>query len=346
MHVLAATIKDIAQRTGLGLATISKYLNGGHVKPANQAAIEEAIRALDYKVNETARSLKTRRTGYVGLVLPALNNQFMTDIINEMQYELRRLNLVSALCCIPSGNPAARRQGEMEAVNFLLQKGVDGIINLPLNEDGSHLTKALHQHIPVTLIDKQIPELASQVSAVIVDNVSAARMATDELINAGHRRILGLFLAPQNYTARRRHEGFCDALRERSIPADSAQALFHEYDSNETFRDQVTETVRKMNPTAIFATTSSLTRIAVQALDALGLRIPEDVSVIGYDGAGSVDSVSMKLYSVMQPTRDIGVIAAQIMAMQIEAIARGKALQPQVRTLSARLVSGTSLRTL
>ncbi|MGN1020252.1 MAG: LacI family DNA-binding transcriptional regulator [Aristaeellaceae bacterium] len=343
---MAATIKDIAQRTGLGLATISKYLNGGHVKPANQAAIEEAIRALDYKVNETARSLKTRRTGYVGLLLPALNNQFMTDIINEMQYELRLRNLGSALCCIPSGNAAARRQGEMEAVDFLLQKGVDGVINLPLNEDGAHLTRVLAQHIPVTLIDKQIPELASQVSAVIVDNVSAARMATDELINAGHRRILGLFLAPQNYTARRRHEGFCDALRERSIPGDSARALFYEQSSDEAFRATVAETIREMGPTAVLATTSSLTRTAVQVLDSLGLRIPEDVSVIGYDGAGTVDSVGMKLYSVVQPTRDIGVIAAQIMAMQIDAIARGKAMQPQVRTLSARMISGASLRTL
>lgn len=260
---MAATIKDIAQRTGLGLATISKYLNGGHVKPANQAAIEEAIRALDYKVNETARNLKTRRTGYVGLVLPALNNRFMMEIVNEMQYELRRCGLGSALCCIPSGNMEERLQGEMEAVDFLLQKGVDGVINMPLNEDGTHLTRLLNQRIPVTLIDKQIPELASQVSAVIVDNVAAARQATDELINAGHRHILGLFLNAQNYTARRRHEGFCDALKERSIPLEGTRTLFHDMKDDAAFQARVIETLREMKPTAIFATTANLSLIHI-----------------------------------------------------------------------------------
>lgn len=343
---MAATIKDIARQTGLGLATISKYLNGGHVKPANQAAIEEAIRTLDYKVNETARSLKTRRTGYVGLVLPALNNQFMMDIINETQYELRRRNLGSALCCIPSGTTEERRRGEFEAVDFLMHKGVDGVINMPLNEDGSHLAPLLAQRIPVTLIDKQIPELASQLSAVIVDNVSAARLATDELINAGHRHILGLFLEAQNYTARRRHEGFCDALKERGIPLEDTRVLFHGMGDNEAFQARVTEVIREMRPTAVFATTASLTRITVQALDELGLRIPEDVSVIGFDGVGVTDGVGVRLHSVMQPTREIGAAAAQIMAMQIEAMAQGKTPKPQVRTLSTRLVRGSSLRVL
>lgn len=343
---MAATIKDIAQRTGLGLATISKYLNGGHVKPANQAAIEEAIRALDYKVNETARNLKTRRTGYVGLVLPALNNRFMMEIVNEMQYELRRCGLGSALCCIPSGNMEERLQGEMEAVDFLLQKGVDGVINMPLNEDGTHLTRLLNQRIPVTLIDKQIPELASQVSAVIVDNVAAARQATDELINAGHRHILGLFLNAQNYTARRRHEGFCDALKERSIPLEGTRTLFHDMKDDAAFQARVIETLREMKPTAIFATTANLTRIALQSLGELSMAIPGDVSVIGFDGVGLYDSVGLKLYSIMQPTGDIGAAAARIMAMQIEAIAQGKTLPPQVRTLSTTLVRGSSLRNL
>lgn len=343
---MAATIKDIARQTGLGLATISKYLNGGNVKPANQAAIEEAIRTLHYKVNETARNLKTRRTGYIGLVLPALNNQFMMDIINETQYELRRHNLGSALCCIPSGPVEERRKGEQEAVSFLLQKGVDGVINMPLNEDGSHLAPLLAQHIPVTLIDKQIPGLASELSAVIVDNVSAARLATDELINAGHRRILGLFLEAQNYTARRRHEGFCDALRERAIPLENTRVLFHDMKSNEAFRAQVTEVIREMQPTAIFATTASLTRITLQTLDELGLRIPEDVSVIGFDGVGAIDGVGVKLYTIMQPTRDIGATAAQIMAMQIETMTKGQTPKPQVRTLSPQLVRGSSLRIL
>ena len=88
---MAATIKDIARRTGLGLATISKYINGGNVLPKNREAIEDAIRALDFKVNETARNLKTRHTGYVGLVMPALTNSFIMQIIQQIQFRQERL---------------------------------------------------------------------------------------------------------------------------------------------------------------------------------------------------------------------------------------------------------------
>ena len=341
---MAATIKDIAKQTGLGLATISKYLNGGNVRPANKAAIEEAMRALDYRVNETARSLKTRRTGYIGLLFPALNNRFMMDIINEMQYELRCHGLGSALCCIPSGSPEARRRLEVESVDFLLQKGVDGVINMPLNEDGSHLAPLLEQHIPITLIDKQIPDLAGKVSAVIVDNISAARMATDELINAGHHRILGLFLEKQNYTARRRCEGFCDALKERNIFAEEYRVLYHDMTSDELFQREVEATIRDMKPTAVFATTSSLTRVAVKALDALQLKIPNDVSVIGFDGAGVSEGGGLSLHSVMQPTREIGRQAANMMALQINAVSHGKMIQPRVCTLSPWLAVGSSVQ--
>ena len=116
--------------------------------------------------------------------------------------------------------------------------------------------------------------------------------------------------------------------------------------SNEAFRARVTEVIRDMRPTAVFATTVSLTRITLQTLDELGLRIPEDVSVIGFDGVGAIDGVGVKLYTIMQPTRDIGATAAQIMAMQIETMTKGQTPKPQVRTLSPRLVRGSSLRIL
>ena len=86
---MGATIKDIAAKTGLGLATISKYLNGGHVLEKNQAAIEKAIAELDFQVNEFARSLKTRQSKTVGVVIPQLNNLFMTSIVTKVEETLR-----------------------------------------------------------------------------------------------------------------------------------------------------------------------------------------------------------------------------------------------------------------
>lgn len=87
---MASTMKDIAKRTGLGLATISKYLNGGRVRPANQRAIDEAIHELHFSVNEAARSLKTSRSRTIGIVIPELSNLFVTSIISVAEDILRR----------------------------------------------------------------------------------------------------------------------------------------------------------------------------------------------------------------------------------------------------------------
>lgn len=343
---MAATIKDIAQRTGLGLATISKYLNGGHVLPKNQAAIEEAIKALHFQINETARNLKTKRTGYVGLVMPALTNSFMMEIIHQIQLELRAYGYGTALCCAAPGVDEVRKRTELESIDFLLKKGVDGIINLPQNEDGRHLLKPLDLGIPVTLIDKQIPELADRVSSVMIDNVAAARMATDELLNAGHRHILGVFAEENNYTARRRHEGFVDALKQRGFTADPQDAIFLRNTSVEEGCRLIQEKLRERKPTAVFASNSGLTSRAITALEAEGLRIPEDVSLIGFDGVGTQTGWNLTLYSILQPTLGIGKAAAQIMSEQLQAIAQGKVLPPQVRTLPTELFRGNSLRTL
>ena len=87
---MAATMKDIANRTGLGLATISKYLNGGNVREKNRIAIEAAIRELDFTVNEVARGLKTRHTRTIGIVIPELSNVFITSVISAMEDILRQ----------------------------------------------------------------------------------------------------------------------------------------------------------------------------------------------------------------------------------------------------------------
>lgn len=343
---MAATIKDIAQRTGLGLATISKYLNGGHVLPKNQSLIEEAIKALHFQINETARNLKTKRTGYVGLVMPALTNSFMMEIIHQIQLDLRVYGYGTALCCAAPGTDEVRKRTEIESIDFLLKKGVDGIINLPQNEDGCHLLKPLELGIPVTLIDKQIPNLADRVSAVVIDNVAAARMAADELLNAGHRHILGIFAEENNYTARRRHEGFVDALKQRGYAVDPEDAVFLRNSGVGESCRLIRERLRQQMPTAIFASNSGLTSRALMALEAEGLKIPEDVSLIGFDGVGTQPGWGLTLYSILQPTRGIGSAAAQIMSSQLQAIARGRALPPQVRTLPMELFRGNSLRTL
>ena len=165
---MAATVKDIAQRTGLGLATISKYLNGGHVLKKNQVLIEEAIKALDFQVNELGRGLKTGKSHTVGVVIPELSNLFSTTIISQME-DLLRQQGYGVLVCDCRTDPKL----EGEAIRFLMARRVDGLINMPVGQGDQNLRPALQKGLPVLLMDRLIPGL--DLDAVLVDNVSAAR---------------------------------------------------------------------------------------------------------------------------------------------------------------------------
>ena len=144
-------MKDIARKTGLGLATISSYFNGGNVREKNRKKIEAAIEELHYEVNEVARGLKTNATRTVGVVIPELNNVFCAEIITEMEDILRGHGYATIVC-----DCRTDRKLEQEAVDFLSRKRVDGIINMPVDTEGCHLKKFLKTGKPVVLIDRKI----------------------------------------------------------------------------------------------------------------------------------------------------------------------------------------------
>ena len=167
---MAATMKDIAKRTGLGLATISSYFNGGNVREKNRVKIEEAIEELHYEVNEVARGLKTNATKTIGVVIPELIIPFV-----------RRSSQEWRMCCeatdtLPLSVTAVPiRKLERDAVEFLSRKRVDGIISMPVDAEGNHLKKFQKTGKPIVLIDRRIQELSCD--SVLVDNEKAAEDA-------------------------------------------------------------------------------------------------------------------------------------------------------------------------
>ena len=129
-------MKDIARLTGLGLATISSYFNGGNVREKNRVKIEKAIEELHYEVNEVARGLKTNATKTIGVVIPELNNIFCAEIITGMEDILRSHGYATIVC-----DCRTDKKLEQEAVEFLIRRRVDGIINMPVDETGAHLKR-------------------------------------------------------------------------------------------------------------------------------------------------------------------------------------------------------------
>lgn len=178
---MAATYKDIQRLTGLSLSTISKYFNG-NVLEENRKAIEHAIVKLDFRMNEFARSLKSKRSKTIGVLIPELSSTFHTAIIADVEDILRTYGYSTIVC-----DSRLNKRMEIDALEFLLGKMVDGVITVPFDKSGEHLRMADERKVPVVLIDRLASDYKAD--AVIVDNAGAAEMAVKEFVGNGHQRI-------------------------------------------------------------------------------------------------------------------------------------------------------------
>lgn len=336
---MAATMKDIARLTGLGLATISSYFNGGNVREKNRQKIEEAIDQLHYEVNEVARGLKTNETHTVGVVIPELNNVFCAEIITGMEDILRSHGYATIVC-----DCRTDRELEKEAVEFLMRKRVDGIINMPVDTGGTHLKEFEKTGKPIVLIDRDIKGLPC--GCVLVDNVRAAREATELLIENGHKHI-GIIGGPEEIlTARERLSGYCKALEAHGIPVKDSLICHGDYTIQGGVQG-LTELYRN-NPemTAVFVTNYEMTMGAVIGINELGISVPEELSVIGFDNLQFARACSPKLTIVSQPTEEIAREAAQMILMRLEKTGAEKTVEePFVRKkLTTEMIPGRSVR--
>ena len=335
---MAATMKDLSRETGLGLATVSKYFNGGTVRAKNRLLIDAAVKKLHYVPNEVARSLKTQQTRIIGVIIPELSNTFITSIISSMEDILRRHDYAVIVCDCRS-DP----KREKEAVDFLLHRLVDGLINMATDMTGSHLKAALSAGIPVLLIDRLIESLRGKTSAVIIDNIHAASQAVSKLTGLGHRRI-GLVLGnPGLYTTNQRLTGYLNALKENGITPSDDYIRYGDYTMDGGYQ-AVHELLRlKSRPTALFVTNFEMTLGAMLALQHEGIHVPEDLSVIGFDKLELFGEIFPDLTLIRQPQLSIGREAANLM---LDMLSTKEIFAPRIVTLSTELTDGSSVRLL
>ena len=309
---MGATMKDIARETGLGLATISSYLNGGNVREKNRIKIEEAIEKLHFEVNEVARGLKTNRTKTIGIIQPELNNIFFSEIITAAEDLLRSHGYATMICDCRSD---VKR--EEEAAEFLLHRRVDGLIMMPTGAEKKVLDKFRKSRRPVVLIDRRMEN--GDCDCVLVDNEGAAQNAVKRLMKKGHKKI-GMITGPDNvYTARERQRGYELAMQESSKARKDTKLLA---DGNYTIAGGA-KAMRKLyedNPdmTAVFISNYEMTVGAMMEINDLGIKVPEQLSVIGFDNVDFARAVVPRLTIVTQPTEEIGQAAANLLLSRLE----------------------------
>lgn len=335
---MAATMKDLSRETGLGLATISKYFNGGTVREKNRVLIEAAVKKLHYVPNEVARSLKTQHSRVIGVIIPELSNAFITSIISSMEDILRKQDYAVIVCDCRS-DP----KREKDAVEFLLHRRVDGLINMATDTTGAHLKAPLASGIPVLLIDRLIESLRGKVSAVIIDNVHAASQAVEKLTSLGHRQI-GLVLgSPNLYTTNQRLTGYLNALNEAGIKPTEEYIRYGDYTMDGGYQAVLDLLKLKNRPTALFVTNFEMTLGTMLALQHNGVRVPEDLSVIGFDKLELFGEIFPNLTLIRQPQLSIGREAANLM---LDMLSNEESGGCRIVTLTTELTEGSSVRPL
>ena len=332
---MAATMKDIAKQTGLGLATISKYLNGGQVLPENKKLIDDAVKDLHFIRNEFARGLKTSQSRTIGVVIPELNNAFITSIISTMEDILRRQNYAVIVCDCRSN-----AVHEKEAVSFLVNKRVDGLINMPTDPSGAHLAPALAMGIPVVLVDRMLKSLMGKVSAVIVDNADAAEKATRHLLDCGHTSVAIILGNEFIYTTQKRREGYLAALNECGINPREDLVIYSDYTMEGGYNAMKRLLSLAPHPSAVFVTNYEMTLGAIIAINEAQHSIPSDISFIGFDKLDLFGAIYPNLTLVKQPQSAISeCVAKQLLTM----LSNDKA-PTQMIVLSAQLHEGSSVK--
>lgn len=332
---MAATIKDIAKQTGLGLATISSYLNGGNVREQNRIKIEQAIEELHYEVNEVARGLKTNKTKIIGIIIPELNNIFCAEIITEVEDILRAHGYATMIC-----DCRTDEKREKEAVEFLKKRRVDGVIVMPSGKKGKHLNLFSKAGIPVVLIDRKLNDI--DCDCVLVDNYKGTKEAVHLLIEKGHRKI-GMIAGPEEvFTAKERLLGYVEALKEANLPVEEKLISHGDYtiSGGAVGMRQLVELNQDM--TAVVISNYEMTMGAMIEANELQIQIPEQVSVIGYDNIAFARACVPKLSIVTQPTKEIARNVSDLMLQRLESYS--ELTERMVVKLQTGFVEGKSVK--
>lgn len=299
-----ATIKDVARMAGVSVSTVSKYINGGNVRPESAASIASAIEALDFRVNPFARNLKTQRSRSIGILLPDMTAPFFGSVITAMDRVLREHGYHSLISCYSSNHGLER-----DNLRFLISAGVDGLVYIPEDistEEFYELTA--HRNVPVVQVDRMIPGISSDV--VLVDNADVIHKAVTGLIGRGHRRIAMVTGPKSVFTAKERQIGYLRALTDHGILYDDTLFISDENTFATGYRGGKQLLQLEDRPTAIVSTNYDITVGLITAARELGVQIPAEVAIVGFDCVEVCAMMNPPLPVIHQPEQLIGQTAA------------------------------------
>lgn len=332
-----SSIKAVAEQAQVSIATVSRVLNGTkYVSPDVERRVLEAIEALNYRPNASARNLRRQRTLSIGVLLPRLNDFYFGNLAYILEQDLSAQGYNPLFCS--TENDEAK---EADLVDNLITHQVDGVILVPLvpgAKSAESIERLAERNIPVVLVDRAMPEFG--ISQVFSDNEQGAYDVSAYLLQLGHRHI-GVIDSGADRTKHvgepgyERMKGFQRAMHERGIKIDDSLVIFGELDNLEMgYQGTLKMLLQSPRVTAIFALTDAIAIGVLHAAAQLGLNVPQDLSVVGFDDILLASHVIPRLTTVAQPIEKIGQKATDLILKHIH---DGEAL-PETAKLETQLI--------
>jgi len=330
-----STMMDVAKIAGVSTATVSRFINSPDtVREATREKVTRAMKICNYKYNALARGFVTKKSNTIGLIIPTISNPVFADSTQGIQdfADKRKMQVIL-------GNSYYKYEQEENLVKTLREKQVDGLIITTTNLKGNVLKTLLDENFPFVLLFSTVK--GGPISAVGVDNYRGGYLAAEHLITLGHKRI-GMLAGSFAITDRSYHRwhGYRQCLNNYGIPYDKKLLAQTEY-SLAGGRDTVKKLLAlKTPPTAVFCSNDYLALGAMKGAREMGLRLPDDLSIVGFDDMQTASYVLPALTTIRQPAYKMGESAAELLFQRMESSAK-----PVQRMLESSLIIRESTTT-
>lgn len=312
-HKPNPTMNDVAELADVSVATVSRVVNkSGTVSPALERRVRDAMEKLNYYPSSFARGFKRQQTNLIGVLVPLLEHPFYSRLATSIEQTLFAHGYWALIC-----NSQEDEAREQAYIDMLLQQRVDGVIINSSAQNTEYLKALERQHVPFVFIDRNLQ--AVECSKVFSDNSHGGYMGMEHLIQLGHRRI-GVVGAPTYpELMQRRIRGTREALMAYGIDADPELLITsdsQQFDMGYTSAKQLLHLPDP--PTAIFALTDVMAVGVLHAAAEMHLRVPEDLSVLGYDDIPIASYTIPPLTTVAQPIIEMGQTCVELLLHHVE----------------------------
>jgi len=311
------SIKDIAREAGVAISTVSNVINKkGIVGTETEKKVLKALEKIQYRPNIIARGLRTRSTSTIAIIVQDIVNPYTSHVIKGMEEVARKRGYTLLIACTYYDIREEKKQ-----IDVFLDQFVDGFVFLGGYDNQGVVRRVYDRGIPLVSVDREIDD--PDIPYVLIDNLEAMKKAVDYLCSFGHKKIgYVTFRFEYQSTSRNRYLGYCKGLEENHIDYDPEIVIIDDYmklnETEGTF-EVVSKFLKKGALPTAFACISDVNAFGlVKALKAEGIKIPQEVSVIGFDNISFSNFMEPPLTTIKQPKKLMGATAMNLLLDMVE----------------------------